>query len=120
VTVESREVQRLYSLSIDDLYEALGRSAVSPEFGKLPPTKQLAIDRGQAFLAAQKEKLRTKICVEWHYCSRRSGYTDFQSLAYAIAPLVSSVAGVPVTTAMIVAILLIRIGLDDFCHCPST
>ncbi len=119
--MSSSDATRLYSKNIDDLYEELGRALVTPEFPKRGPvSKQVAVQRGRSFLSGSMDKLKVKICVDWHYCSRRGDYSNFQSLAYAVAPLVSSVAGVPATTAMIVAILLIRIGLDDLCRCQNT
>jgi|SRR6266540_3995325 len=119
--MSSTDMTRLYSKSIDELYEELGRTLVAPEFPKgASVSRQVAVQRGRSFLSSSMDKLKAKICVDWHYCSRRGDYSNFQSLAYAVAPLVSSVAGVPTTTAMIVVILLIRIGLDDLCHCPNT
>jgi hypothetical protein len=115
----SSNVEHLLSKSLDDLYEELGRSLISPEFPTTTSiTKQNAVQRGKSFVSNSLEKLRGKICVDWRYCSRRGDYGDFQSLAYAVAPLVSGVVGVPATTAMIVAIILIKSGLDKFCNCP--
>jgi hypothetical protein len=115
----SSSVERLLSKSLDDLYEELGRSLISPEFPSTASiTRQNAVQRGKSFVSSSLEKLRSKICVDWRYCGKRGDYGDFQSLAYAVAPLVSSVVGVPATTAMIVAIILIKSGLDKFCNCP--
>jgi hypothetical protein len=112
-------IEQLLSKSLDDLYEELGRSLISPEFPSTTSIiKQNAIQRGRFFVTSSLEKLRGKICGDWGYCSKRGEYGDFQSLAYAIAPLVSSVVGVPATTAMIVAIILIKSGLDKLCRCP--
>src|SRR5207244_4715770 len=79
------------------------------------PTRRSSdlVQRGRFFVSGSLEKLRDKICVDWRFCSKRGEYGDFQSLAYAIAPLVSGVVGVPATTAMIVAIILIKSGLED-------
>jgi hypothetical protein len=115
----SSSVENLLSKNIDDLYEELGRSLIAPELARTGSiTKQNAVQRGKSFISGSIEKLRAKICVDWHYCNKRGEYGDFQSLAYAIAPLVSSVVGVPVTTAMIVAIILIKSGLERLCNCP--
>ncbi|HVH15641.1 MAG TPA: hypothetical protein VNA15_07995 [Candidatus Angelobacter sp.] len=115
----SSKVEHLFSRSLDDLYEELGRSLISPEFPATASiTKQNAVQRGKSFVSSSLEKLRRKICVDWRYCGKRGGYGDFQSLAYAVAPLVSSVLGVPATTAMIVAIILIKSSLDKLCNCP--
>jgi hypothetical protein len=115
----SSDVAGLLSKSIDDLYEELGRSLITPEYPSTASvTKQNAIQRGKFFLSGSLEKLRARICVDWRYCNKRGEYGDFQSLAYAVAPIVSSAAGVPATTAMIVAIILIKSGLDKLCNCP--
>jgi hypothetical protein len=112
-------IEQLLSKSLEDLYEELGRSLISPEFPSTASvTKQNAVQRGRSFVTGSLEKLRGKICGDWRYCSKRGEYGDFQSLAYAIAPLVSSVVGVPATTGMIVAIILIKSGLDKLCKCP--
>ncbi len=115
----SSSAQRLLSKSLDDLYDELGRSLIFPEFPATASiSRQNAVQRGKSFVSGSLEKLRSKICVDWHYCSKRGEYGDFQSVAYAVAPLVSSAVGVPATTAMIVAIILIKSGLDKFCNCP--
>jgi hypothetical protein len=113
------DIEQLLSKSLEDLYEELGRSLISPEFPTTTSvSRQNAVQRGRSFVAGFLEKLRSKICVDWRYCSKRGEYGDFHSLAYAVAPLVSSVVGVPATTAMIVAIILIKSGLDKLCKCP--
>jgi hypothetical protein len=115
----SSSVENLLSKNIEDLYEELGRSLITPEFPtSTSVTRQNAVQRGRSFVSGSLEKFRAKICVDWHFCSERGDYGDFQSLAYAVAPLVSSVVGVPATTAMIVAIILIKSGLDKLCNCP--
>jgi hypothetical protein len=116
----SPDIQRLSSRSIDDLYEELGRSLVSGEYARTPTiSREVAVQRGRAFLSGNSDKLNAKICVEWRYCSKRADYGTFQSLVYAVAPLVSSVVGVPAATALIVAIILVKVGLDDLCKCPN-
>ncbi len=115
----SSSVEHLLSKNLDDLYEELGRSLIAPESPKTTSvTTQNAVQRGRSFVSGSLEKLRAKICVDWHFCGKRNQYGDFQSLAYAIAPLVSSVVGVSATTAMIVAIILIKSGLEKLCNCP--
>ena len=115
----SSSVEHLLSKDLDDLYEDLGRSLITPEFPRTTSvTRQNAVQRGKAFVSGSLEKLRAKICVDWRYCGKRGEYGDFQSLAYALAPLVSGVVGVPGTTAMIVAIILIKSGLERLCNCP--
>lgn len=118
--MESTEVQRLYSKNLNDLYEELGRSTLTPEYGRSVPSRQLAIQRGNLFVTSHTDKLKAKICAEWNYCERRNDYANIQALVYAVVPLISSAVGVPVATAMIVAVILIKIGLDELCQCPKT
>jgi hypothetical protein len=119
--MSSPDIERLSSKSVDDLYEELGRSLVAGEYAKTATvSKQVTVQRGRTFLSSNSDKFRAKICVEWKYCSRRADYGTFQSLVYAVAPLVSSVVGVPAATALIVAVILVKVGLDDLCKCPST
>ncbi len=114
------EVERLYAMTIHGLYEELGRSLTATEYAKPAAlTREAAVERGQALFSRFREKLIEKICRDWNYCGKRGEYGDFQTLAYALAPLVSSVAGVPATTAMVVTIILIKIGLDKLCNCPT-
>ena len=114
-----RDVEHLYAKSLEDLYEELGRAVVTSEFRKPLATREFAVRQGKSFISDHIDKLKAKVCVDWHYCNKRNDYGNFQALAYAIAPLVSSVVGVPATTAMIVALILIKIGLDDLCKCPG-
>jgi hypothetical protein len=114
----SSGIELLLSKSLEELYEELGRSLISPEFPMTATvTRQNAVQRGKSFVSGSLEKLRAKICVDWRYCGKRTEFGDFQSLAYAVAPLVSSVVGVPATTALIVAIILIKSGLEKLCNC---
>src|SRR5437773_9561983 len=120
IDMSSPNFEQLHSKNIDDLYEVLGRSLVSPEYpGAAVVTKQVATQRGRAFVSGSLDKLRTKICVDWHYCDKRTQYVNFQALANAVAPLVSSAVGVPIATAIIVAIILIKLGLNDLCKCTG-
>jgi hypothetical protein len=115
----SSSVENLLSKNLDDLYEELGRSLITPELPRTGSvTRQNAVQRGKSFVSGSLEKLRAKICVDWRYCGKRGEYGDFQSLAYAVAPLVSSVVGVPATTSMIVAIILVKSGMEKLCNCP--
>jgi hypothetical protein len=115
----SSNIEHLLAKSIDDLYEELGKSLITPDYPLAGTvTRQNAVQRGKSFISGSLEKLRAKICVDWRYCNKRSEYGDFQSLAYAVAPLVSSVVGIPATTTMIVAIILIKSGLEKLCNCP--
>src|SRR5207247_1191594 len=73
IDMSSPNFEQLHSKNIDDLYEVLGRSLVSPEYpGAAVVTKQVATQRGRAFVSGSLDKLRTKICVDWHYCDKRT------------------------------------------------
>ena len=118
--MSSNEINRLQSKKIDDLYEELGRALMISEYPSGHTVQRtLAVEKGRSFLAGALDRLKAKICSEWGYCGKRGNYGNFQSLVYAVAPLVSSVVGVPASTALIVAIILIKIGLDDLCKCPN-
>ena len=118
--MSSNEILRLQSKKIDDLYEELGRALMISEYpsGHVV-TKTVAVEKGRSFLTSALDRLRAKICTDWGYCSKRSDYGNFQSLVFAVAPLVSSVVGVPASTALIVAVILVKIGLDDLCKCSN-
>lgn len=118
--MSSNEILRLQSKKIDDLYEELGRALMISEYPSGHVVERtLAIERGRTFLTGALDRLKAKICVEWRYCSKRTDYGNFQSLVYAVAPLVSSVVGIPASTALIVAVIVVKIGLDDVCKCSN-
>ena len=114
------EIQRLYAMTTQGLYEELGRSMIVTEFGRPEAVSRLAaIERGQITFSHLREKLLEKVCREWNYCGKKTQYNDFQALASAIAPVVSSVVGVPATSAIVITIILIKMGLDKLCNCPQ-
>ncbi len=107
-------------MTTPDLYEELGRSIIVTELGRPQIVSRLAaVEKGQITFSRLREKLLEKVCGDWNYCGKRAQYGDFQTLAYAIAPLVSSVVGVPAASAMVVTIILIKMGLDKLCNCPK-
>ena len=115
------EVERLWSMTTQGLYEELGRSIIVTELGRPEAVSRLAaIEKGQAMFSRLREKLLEKVCGEWNYCGKRAQYSEFQALAYAIVPLVSLVVGVPAANAMVVTIILIKMGLDKLCNCPKS
>ncbi len=121
MSTESGDVERLWSMTTPGLYEELGRSVIVTELGRPEAvSKVAAIEKGQAMFSRQREKLLEKVCGEWNYCGKRDEYSDFQALAAGIAPLVSSVGGVPAASAMVVTIILIKLGLDKLCDCPKS
>ena len=117
--MSSNEIQRLQSRSIDDLYEELGRSLIISEYPTSIVTRTLAVERGRSFLNGSLEGLKTRICVDWRYCSKRGSFGNFQSLVYAVSPLVASVVGLPASTTLLVTVVLVKIGLDGLCKCPG-
>ena len=57
VDMSSPNFEQLHSKNIDDLYEVLGRSLVSPEYpGTAVVTKQVATQRGRAFVSGSLDK----------------------------------------------------------------
>ncbi len=120
MSTESGDVERLWSMTTPGLYEELGRSVIVTELGRPEAvSKVAAIEKGQATFSRQRERLLEKVCGEWNYCGKRDEYGDFQALASAIVPLVSSVVGVPAASAMVVTIILIKLGLDKLCNCSK-
>ncbi len=121
MSIAPGEVERLWSMTTQGLYEELGRSIIVTELGRPETVSRLAaIEKGQTMFSRLREKLLEKVCGEWNYCGKRAQYGDFQALAYAVAPLVSSVVGVPAASGMVVTIILIKMGLDKLCNCPKT
>ena len=115
------EIQRLYAMTTQELYEELGKSIIITESSRPEAVSRLAvIEKGQITFSHLREKLLEKVCREWNYCGKKAQYEDFRALASAIAPVVSSVVGVPAASAMVITVILIKIGLDKLCNCTKS
>lgn len=65
-------------------------------------------------------RLRQAACQDWQWCQRRQDnrFDDKITLAFAIAEVLTATTlpwGVPVA---LVAVILVKFGLDKFCECP--
>ena len=115
------EIQRLSAMTTQELYEELGKSIIITQSGRPEAVSRLAgIENGQITFSHLREKLLEKVCREWNYCEKKAQYEDFQALASAIAPVVSSVVGVPAASAMVITVILIKLGLDKLCNCTRS
>src|SRR5207244_11578013 len=89
IDMSSPNFEQLHSKNIDDLYEVLGRSLVSPKYpGAAVVTQHVATQLGSAFVSGCLDKLMTKICVDWHYCFKMDQYVTLHVSANAVALLV--------------------------------
>jgi hypothetical protein len=79
------------------------------------------VPRGPAEAWAQLVPLlRQAICQDWQWCQRRQDnrFDDKITLAFAVAEALMGTTlpwGVPIA---LVAVILVKFGLDKFCACP--
>ena len=64
--------------------------------------------------------LRQRVCVEWNWCERRQDarFDDPANIALALASIVLPDATRWQIPAALIAVILIKRGLDAFCSCP--
>jgi len=80
-------------------------------------TVQGQIDAGREKFQMLRPRLRVKICEEWELCKRIDDpiLQDEVNLVIAIADILSTITtGIP---PFLVASILVRIGLRNFCNC---
>jgi hypothetical protein len=106
------EIRSLISLSDDDLLEQLGREVWSETSHALPATKQSLMSGAQDWLKAHLPKAKAAVCGNPVVDAIRHK-SDEVTLAGTIADIFAKSLGFPVPA--VVAILVLRIGLDRLC-----
>lgn len=113
--VERSEIDHYLSLDESSLLMHLGRSHPGASGRLFSPPAALA--EGERLLSEMRTALHQLICVDWGYCEMRGapGANDRYALIVAIAELI--IRQFPGTPSVVVACLLFRLGLDQFCGC---
>lgn len=116
ISQRERQLIDMY-LKLDEerLYSVLAAQA-EESWGKVfDPAGQMAAGRG--ILNKLEARLRTRLCDEWHLCAKLddTSVKDSTNLVVVVGDAISaSVTGVP---PFLVASLLVKIGLRQFCKC---
>jgi hypothetical protein len=108
---ETVEVQRYLDRPLDDLMDELeiyhehardGMGYYADVWRRLEPT------------------LRERVCVEWNWCKRRKDARTDEPLTIAtrLLSIVAPVAMQWQVPAALIAVILVKRGLDAFCNCP--
>ena len=152
-SLSSREIARLSSMSVEDLYieiglaihadttvrkilgakarhplgyelrtELSGRKATAMVVAMLPslPSREELARRAKALFSRSRKALYQEICVKWKYCEIKGEYGNEAELAKALVGVIAYViAPLPVTALYALVLVLIKLGLDKFCHCPK-
>lgn len=100
----------LLEYSEEDLFAVIGHS-VSPSKNLIPDIPAL-VKAGRAWFDAQKDDLRTRICIE---DVRRLGDSanDDVALIVAMADLIAAITGH--VSPFTVSVIILRVGLRNFC-----
>lgn len=147
MSLPREKMTELSLMSLDDLYELVGRETylsakrmevmdfslkqrydeerIRNVFRDIAPKIEIVAERENLIRSAKRllfrlrGDLRKKICKDWNYCKKKGRYSDEIALSQVLVGLVGSVIkGLPVTGAYGVAFILIKKGLDKFCRCP--
>ncbi len=106
------DVQRYLDQPLDDLLEELAlyreQASGGPARGASDAWDKLA------------PALRRRVCVEWNWCERRQDARTEESvtLVTLVSQIVIPEAQVWQVPAVLIAVILVKKGLDAFCQCP--
>jgi len=112
---DRRKIEQLLSLDVDGLMSLLPAYDLKYELARFAPEGQLRA--GREIYKRLKKQLYRQVCIEWQYCKKKNSdkYLDPVVLVAAIADVLSSLTvGIP---PFVIATLLFKIGLSNFCHC---
>jgi len=111
---QRRDIEKLLKRDVKQLYKLIAQA--DPNYKGMQFAPDQAIKMGQKSLAKLKDGIYEKICIEWDYCNQARN-ADVMTLIVTISNLIlQSVSGIP---ANIIAVLLFKIGLDQFCECTE-
>jgi hypothetical protein len=65
-------------------------------------------------------RLRQRVCDEWNWCQRRQDarFEEPFTLAALVSQIIVPEAQLWQVPAALIAVILVKKGLDAFCHCP--
>jgi hypothetical protein len=103
------EVARYLARDQDDLLDELSVYAEASGVTKGPTETWKQIE----------PRLRQAVCQDWNWCQRRQDnrFDDKITLAFALAQLLTATTLPWSLPAALVAVILVKFGLDKFCKC---
>jgi hypothetical protein len=106
------DVKRYLDQPLDDLLEELALYREQATGGTLRGPS----DAWRELVPA----LRQRICVEWNWCERRQDnrFEENIALATLVSQIVAPEAQAWQVPAALIAVILVKKGLDAFCRCP--
>ena len=112
---ENDEIRKLLQSNINDLYQQVGLAQASSEGVFFSSTE--AAERGKEFFNSLRGWLYEKVCVQWEFCSRKDDPKFADAVAFVVAlsdAIVAQFGSVPST---LLAALVFKHGLANFCSC---
>lgn len=108
----STDVQRYLDQPLDDLLEEL---ALYREQATGGPVRDVS-DAWKKLVPA----LRKRVCDEWNWCERRQDARLEENIALItlVSQIVAPDAQAWQVPAALIAVILVKKGLDAFCECP--
>jgi hypothetical protein len=108
----SNEIQDYMDLPLDSLLEEL---ALYREQATGGPVRSPADAWGKLV-----PRLRQRVCADWNWCQRRQDarFDEPAALAALVAEIVTPDAVSWSIPAALIAVILVKKGLDAFCNCP--
>lgn len=113
MSTESAALHRYLTLDEEDLLEQLGEALLGSGPGFGPADVERSIRFARAWLEDRSEELKQRVCVDVWPSLEQEGTFDTLTDAAAVADSLQTLLGKP--TAFIVAVILIRRGLESFC-----
>lgn len=121
MSMTTPNLNRLVSLSDDQLFAELGQAIKSNELEMLPDGQEDIYDeaRGKRFFELRLDIIKQMICTAkvTEYV-RDEKKRDIASFVSALIDVVSGYFGVPVGTIILVQVY--KIGVDQFCEKPDS
>ena len=106
---DATDIQSYMNLSLDELMQELAVHREAATSG---------VERGDIWRTLEAA-LRQRICEEWNWCERRQDarFDDPVNVALALVSLVAPDAARWQVPAALIAVILVKRGLDAFCGC---
>jgi tetratricopeptide (TPR) repeat protein len=127
---ENEYIKKCLGLSTSDLWTDLGM--VLQDQGFKPMHDMLGLSRkriddriARYWFMSKEDAIRNLVCIRFDYCGKKKKLrfekrvTLISALASTLTSLFAGPAASHMTAAIMLAILLVRHGLDSFCGCDS-
>lgn len=109
------QINEYLAMNLEDLYQNLGQIYLHQMPTLTSPKDETSI--GKELVYEFKDKLFSKICKDWQFCSKRHkpDLQDTINLVATIADLISSICiGFP---PILISTIIVKKGLTKLCKC---